>query len=231
MIEDEEFFAWLDGELDDEASARVAAEVAASPELSARADEHRGLGAGLRAAFDPVMAEASVPPQFEAAPVIGLGARAARGRSRGWFGVPQWAAMAATLALGLIVGNMVGGSSSGPVQNRDGRLIAATSLDQALDNQLASAGVSNGVRVGLTYRDRQGSICRSFSDGAASGLACREAEDWRIRGLFQGAEGQAGDYRMAAGEDPRLATLIDETIAGEPFDAATEKAAMEKGWR
>ena len=110
-------------------------------------------------------------------------------------------------------------------------LVAAASLDQALDKQLASDGASNGVRVGLTFRDRQGSICRSFNDGAASGLACREAGDWRIRGLFQRAEGQAGDYRMAAGEDPRLAALIDETIAGEPFEAATERAAMEKGWR
>ena len=36
---------------------------------------------------------------------------------------------------------------------------------------------------------------------------------------------------MAAGEDPRLAALIDERIAGEPFDAPAERAAKEKGWR
>ena len=36
---------------------------------------------------------------------------------------------------------------------------------------------------------------------------------------------------MAAGEDPRLADLIDERIAGEPFDAAAEKAARDRGWR
>ena len=36
---------------------------------------------------------------------------------------------------------------------------------------------------------------------------------------------------MAASEDPRLAALIDETIAGEPFDEAQEKAALEAGWR
>jgi hypothetical protein len=36
---------------------------------------------------------------------------------------------------------------------------------------------------------------------------------------------------MASGEDPRLAALVDERIAGEPFDAAAEKAAMEQGWR
>lgn len=232
MIEDEEFFAWLDGELEGDDAARVAAQVAASPELSARANEHRKLAAGLRTVFDPVMAGAADPPRFEAAPVIDFGARAAeRDRWRGWFGAPQWAAMAATLALGLFIGSVVGDRPAAPVLNRDGMLVAAASLDQALDQQLASAGTRDGVRVGLTFRNRSGAICRSFNDGATSGLACRADGDWQIRGLFQGAEGQAADYRMAAGEDPKLAALIDETIVGEPFDVAAEKAALNKGWR
>lgn len=231
MIEDEEFYAWLDDELEGDAKARIAAQVAASPELSARADEHRKLAAKLARAFDPVIAEATVAPRFEGEP-IDFGARAAeRDRRRRSFGVPQWAAMAATLAVGLVVGNMIGDRPAAPVQNRDGLLVAAASLDQALDHQLAAYEAPGGVRIGLTFRDRKGSFCRSFNDGAASGLACRAQGDWRIRGLFQGAEGQAGDYRMAAGEDPRLAALIDETIAGEPFDAATEKSARDSGWR
>jgi hypothetical protein len=139
--------------------------------------------------------------------------------------------MAATLAVGLLVGNLVGDRSGTPVQYRDGSLVAAASLDRVLDKQLASNGISNGIRVGLTFRDRNGSICRSFNESAASGLACRDNGKWRIEGLFQGGEGQAGDYRMAAGEDPRLAALIDDTIVGEPFDAAAEKAALETGWR
>jgi hypothetical protein len=163
---------------------------------------------------------------------IDLNSRRSERRSQGgWFGVPQWAAMAATLALGLVVGNMVGGRSDSPVVNRDGMLVAAASLDQKLDRQLASAGANGPVRVGLTFRDRQGGVCRSFIDRAASGLACREEGDWRIRGLFPAPEGQSAGYRMAAGEDPRLAALIDETIAGEPFDAAQERAARDKGWR
>jgi hypothetical protein len=231
MIEDEEFYAWLDGELEGEAAARIAAKVAASPELRAKADQHREMEARLRVAFDPVIMEASTPPRFDGAPVIDLGARATQATRRGNFGVPQWAAMAATLALGLLVGNLVGERFGAPVQNRDGSLVAAASLDRALDQQLAANGVSNGVRVGLTFRDHGGSICRSFNDGAASGLACRDNGDWRIRGLFQGGEGQGGDYRMAAGEDPRLAALIDETIVGEPFDSSAEKAALERDWR
>jgi len=228
MIEDEDFFAWLDGELEGEAAASVAALVAANPELSARADEHRRLAAGLRTAFEPVMEEAGIPPRFEAAPVVDFGARP---RGRDWFGVPQWAALAATLAIGLVAGQFVGDRSVAPIESRNGTIVAAASLDRALDSQLASAGLSDGVRIGLTFLDRQGSICRSFSDGAADGLACRAEGNWQIRGLFQGAEGRAGDYRMAAADDPGLTALIDETIAGEPFDAATERAALERGRR
>ena len=43
MIDDGEFFAWLDGELDEEAASRVAAAVAASPELAKKAEQHRRL--------------------------------------------------------------------------------------------------------------------------------------------------------------------------------------------
>lgn len=227
MIEDEEFFAWLDGELEDEAAARVAALVAASPELAARAAEHRALEGRLRGAFAPVM-EAAPIPHFAPAKVVDFGARKAEREARR-FGIPQWAAMAATLALGLVVGQFVGDHSGAPIESRNGTLVAAASLNQALDKELASASAGGAIRVGLTFRDRDGSICRSFSGQAGSGLACRAEGAWRIKGLFPSA--REGDYRMAAGEDPRLAALIDERIAGEPFDAAAERAALERSWR
>ncbi len=232
MNEDVEFFAWLDGELDGAAADRVAARVAASPELTSRADQHRKLAAGLRESFDPVMNAAVSPPRFGRAEVIDFGARAA-GHRTSRFALPQWAAMAATLVLGLVAGTMIGGRGGmdSPVAVEDSQLVASAELDRALDTRLASAPTTDKPRIGLTFRDASGRICRSFSEAAASGLACRDGEHWRIRGLFQGAEGQAGDYRMAASEDPRLASLIDEAIAGEPFDAAQEKAALDKGWR
>jgi hypothetical protein len=232
MNEDEEFFAWLDGELDGEAAARVADRVAASSELTARAEQHRRLGAGLRGAFDPLLEADVRPPQFQTVQTIDFGARATeRGRRPGWLGFPQWASMAAMLALGLLAGTMIGGRSESPVATREGQLVAAASLDRALDGQLASTASQGPVRVGLTFRDRTRAICRSFDGAAGSGLACRRGDDWRILGLFAPAEGSSGDYRMAAGQDPRLAALIGETIVGEPFDAPQERAAKDGGWR
>jgi hypothetical protein len=232
MNEDEEFFAWLDGELDDEAAARVADRVAASPELAARAEQHRRLGAGLRGAFDPLLEADARPPQFQTGQVVDLGARATEREARGgWLGIPQWASMAATLALGLLAGTMIGGGSESPVVMQNGQLVAAASLDRALERQLASDASQGALRVGLTFRDRTSAICRTFNGEAGSGLACRRAGDWRILGLFAPAEGSSGDYRMAGDQDPRLAALVGETIVGEPFDAPQERAAKESGWR
>ena len=103
------------------------------------------------------------------------------------------------------------------------------SLDKALDAQLASAGNADSIRIGLTFRDHDGTICRSFSGAIGSGLACRKGDEWRVDGMFGSAV--QGDYRMASGEDPRLVALIDERIAGEPFDAAAEKLARDGNWR
>lgn len=228
MTEEEKFFAWLDGELDGEAAARIAARVAADPSLAEQARAHRALAGQLRGAFDPVMA-AAVPDRVGAGPVDLTEARERRA-ARPLPRATKWAAIAATLAIGIVTGTMLSTGSSAPVVRENGALVAAAELEEALDTRLASAPASEGVRIGLTFRDADGALCRSFENEESSGLACRADGDWQIRGLFQQADAQTGDYRMASGADPRLAELVDATIAGEPFDAEAERAAMEAGW-
>ena len=97
MTDEELFYAWLDGELQGEEAAQIAARVEADPALKAKGDRHRTLAAGLRGAFDPMMNEAAPPPRFGWAEVIDFEAK--RAVRRDGFGVPQWAAMAATLAI------------------------------------------------------------------------------------------------------------------------------------
>jgi hypothetical protein len=237
MIEEEKFFAWLDGELAPEDAAQVEAAVAADPELAERAKAHRELATRLRAGFDAIL-DAPVPAALaEAAQpkaeVIDLAAaRAARqprvAVSRDW---TRWAGLAATLCAGVIGGMMLDGGGSGPVVERGGQMIASGDLAKALDTQLASASGAGPVRVALTFADGRGAICRSFTGETASGVACRDKGKWQVRGLFSGGGAKEGDYRMASAGDPRVMALVDDMIAGEPFDAAKEKAAKEKGWR
>ena len=231
MTEDEKFFAWLDGELGPAEAAEMDAKVARDPELARLAEQHRGLGSLLRGAFDPIAA-APVPEHLgkavrPSAEIIDL---AARSRSRKMAMIPQWAALAATLAVGILAGTLVPQGSSAPIEVEGGKIYAAAALNRALDSELASAP-SGSVRIGLTFRDRAGEICRSFTQGASSGLACRSRDRWQLKGLFAAPEGQGSDYRMAAGMDPNLAALVDSTIAGEPFDAAAEKQSKAKGWK
>ena len=237
MVSDETFFAWLDGELDGAEAARVEAEVAADPRLSAMAAEHRAMQVRLKGAFDPLL-EAPVPEQLLAtvrnppqADVINFAEARKRRESRYWPSVPQWGAMAATLAIGVLIGTIVPHQrEAAPVEVKGGKLYVASALNNALNSELASAP-SGAVRIGLTFRDQTGAICRRFTAPGSSGLACRAPKGWRVRGLFAAPEGQTSDYRMAAGMDPNLAALVDSTMAGQPFDAAQEKQAKARGWK
>jgi hypothetical protein len=231
MTEDEKFFAWLDGELGPAEAAEMAAKVAVDPELARLAEQHRALGAHLKGAFDPIALE-SVPARLQeqlrpSAEVIDF---AGAKRMRRMPSFPQWTALAATLAVGILVGTMASERGGAPVEVQGGKMYAAAALDRALETQLASAPAGD-VRIGLTFRNPAGEICRSFTERTSSGLVCRSSGRWQVEGLFAAPEGQSSDYRMAAGMDPNLAALVDSTMSGEPFDSAAEKTAKARGWK
>lgn len=234
MVTDEKFFAWLDGELDAEEANRVRAEVSEDTALSAKAEQHRALQQRLATAFEMV-SSARVPERLMTAArreseVIDLAAARGLRESRGWSSLPQWAAIAATLAVGVLIGTLVPQRGNSPINVDGGKVYAAAALDQALTTQLASAP-SGSTRIGLTFRDRAGAMCRSFESLGSSGLACRDGNRWQVRGLFGSPDGQSGMYRMAAGMNPNLAGLVSSTMAGDPLDASQEMAAKDKGWR
>jgi len=249
-VSDEMLMAYVDGELDDAARAAVEAAVAADPVLARRVVQQQALSEKLRATFDRVLAE-PVPERLidtaRSAPMGGaqvadLGARrAARAdaRERRW-ALPQWAAMAASLVLGVFVG---WAWLSGPDQRsemlatREGRLVAEGELAQALDQQLASQRTAEAsVQVGVSFRDQANDYCRTFvlRDGVA-GLACHKDLAWQVRALAQGSEargGESGQMRMAGVSlPPAIVMAIQGSIAGEPLDADAEAAAQRAGWK
>lgn len=230
-VPDEKFFAWLDGELPPEQAALVEAEIVKSPQLARAAEQHRAMQARLKAAFDAV-AEAPLPERLRPNANIIDFAAAKRPRDARRSGpLTQWAAIAAALAIGVFAGTLIVPRNSGPAEVHGGRLYAAASINDALDTELASDPAAGPVRIGMTFRDQSGAICRTFTDPQSSGLACRNGSRWQLRGLFAAPEGQSGAYRMAGGMDPNLAALVDSTMAGDPFNGAQEKAAKAKGWR
>jgi hypothetical protein len=232
MTDEEAIFAYIDGELDEAERGRIEAAIAADPALQAIVSEHRALAARLNGAFATVL-ELPLPPALArsatpGAEVISLADERARRNPRPR-PVGQWAALAATLVAGLIGGAILRGGPAGPVSERGGQLIASGSLAMALDTQLASTqGAQDPVRIGLTFRNHRGAICRSFTAQANEGVACHEGHDWQLRGLLAHEKASTGDYRLAASAG--TAEMVDALIAGEALDQTQERAALAAHW-
>ena len=120
MVEDEKFFAWLDGELPADEAARVETEVAADPRLSLLAEEHRKMTGGLRGAFGEVETQ-PVPERLRKRWARGAGrssiwpklANAARIASRLRSG-SRWARWRRPWRSGIVTGNLLTGRSVEP---------------------------------------------------------------------------------------------------------------------
>ncbi len=234
MTDEEAIFAYTDGELQGEEHARIEAIIDADPALRAMVAEHRALAGRLQGAFSTIV-EAPIPAPLSLsvrarAEVVSLAAAPTRRQQRpAVWNSSHWMAMAATLVAGVIGGAVLSDGRQGPVVEQGGHLVASGSLERALSTQLASAqGDKPPIRIGMTFRNHEGEICRSFAAKAAEGVACREKQAWQMQGLLAHENGRTGDYRMASSSG--TAELVDRLITGDALDQAQEGAALAADW-
>jgi anti-sigma factor RsiW len=266
IISDAELIAFLQGELPDAQLAAIEAALAADPALAARAEALMSYPAGLdataldppaldlpaldlpaldlhvRAAFDPVLAEPLPPALLAAASpaVIDLAAaRAARqpaGPPAGWRRWGQGAALAASLAVGILIGTGLPDTGS-----REAPLIIAdadgTRAGPALAAALAStrsgvdAAVPGGVmRPVISVRAGDGRLCRQFAvqqdASALAALACRQKDQWQIV-VASSSTASRADFALAAGPgEAAIEAALAALQAGEPLDAEGEAKAL-----
>lgn len=221
--------AFVDGELDDLTARRIEREAASDPALAAAIERHRALKARLAVHYAPVIEEA-VPERLRAllaapdALDTSLADRRAAKRSR--FEAMHWAAIAATLVLGLTIG-LRPWQPTAEVVSDQGRLVASGALARALDMQLASNQPADAaIRITLSFRDDDGRFCRSFESRTIDGIGCRNGDRWALETTRRGQE--RGDYRQATSGE--LATIAATMMVGEPLDAPAERAARDSGW-
>ena len=223
--------AYVDGELDLVTSRRIERAADQDQALAAMIAQQRALKTRLKAHFDPALDEPLPERLTRPLEVATIPVSDARRR----FGWPTFAAMAASLALGLVIGPRLlapdtaleTAPGAGPVGVRDEMLVAQGGLADALDRQLASAQpASADIRIGLTFRDRQGAVCRSFDSAAIAGIACRQDDRWALRQAVAGSA--QSTYRQAGASD--LLAAVDAMRAGDVADAATERAWQAGGW-
>lgn len=240
-LSDDVLMAYADGELDAPLRAQVEEAMRSDPQVAAAVERHRALRADVFAAFAGVLDEpvpARLQPRESAPPVRidVLAAAGARPLPARW-SWPQWGAMAASLAVGVLAGALGwrathAGADASPFGRQGDALVAQGPLATALSQQLAAAPAAGdgGVRLGVSFRAVDGHYCRSFTLGATAGLACRTGEAWRIPVLAEG-EAQQGAYRQAGSALPAaVLDAIDQRIAGHALDAEAERAARAGGW-
>jgi hypothetical protein len=252
---DSQLAAFLDGTLEDEALMdAIEAAINADPALAERIEAFAAsddTAATVRAAFDPVLAapvpdhltQIVAPPQAE---VISLAAARAqrtlptpandRGSSWRW---PQFGAMAASLALGVMIGGpLLTGGGAGSDAAGGSLVLASADVNAMLDTapsgqavDLASLGTGEVV---LTFRGADGQLCRQFmvegSGGATSdALACAgDDKNWQIE-AFGRRTAPAGEMKLAGGDAaPAVVAAVDAIIASDPLVGADE-AALLKG--
>jgi hypothetical protein len=256
---DDTLMAFVDNELDDRERARLKLALSADAGLRRRVGAMMQQRQRVEAAYAPVLDE-PVPdrlagllraPAPASAPAQGLvvdldkvrTARAPRRRLSPWL---QWGGMAAALLVGVLVGMHLDGlgiPGAGPVpglqEGRDGRLVAGGAVDKALSSQLASEPVAGApVAVQLSFVDKGGSYCRTFSTRAVAGLACRQpgqagqAAQWAVQALAAVEAVPDGSLRQAASSLPAaVLEAVDQRIAGDALDPRREREARDRGWR
>ena len=232
-VDDEMLMAYVDGELGPDARDAVERALAASPTLREEVQRQHMLRSSLGAFYAPVAEEeaperlrAMLAPEAKGAEIVDFAA--ARDRRRPVFALPHFAAMAASLAVGVIA-TQLALAPAGPVTVESGALLAQGHLAEALETQLASAGAAGDTRIGLTFADREGRICRTFESPAVSGIGCRGDAGWVLPMTSAGRNAGEAEYRQAS--SPLVMEQAQAMMAGAPLDAAAEAAAKAKGWR
>jgi hypothetical protein len=264
---DAQLAAFLDGTLEDEALLdAIEAAINADPALAERiealatGDDHTAQA--VRDAFAPVL-RAPVPDHLtqivtatatDTAEVADLAAaRTARslpmpandagspGSSWRW---PQFGAMAASLALGVMIGGplLTGGANGGAeggalvlaaVEGPSTPPAVAAMLDTAPSGQavdLASLGTGEVV---LTFRNADGALCRQFMVEAGSStsdaLACAGKDGgWQVEAFGRRAA-PVGEMKLAGGDAAvSVVAAVDEMIASDVLIGADEAAQLKR---
>lgn len=241
IVTDEELMAYVDGELDTVRCESLRQAIAASADLSRRVAAQRTLRDRLARAYDPVLDEPVPSRLADLAARVRMDDFDTTGRHR-WSRDARrnGLALAAGIALGVALGPALLRLAGEPpdIVASGADITADGALADALSRRLASQqSASDPVRLGMSFRSISGEYCRTFisrrGDATLAGMACRRDSAWRIDTLqsVPFVPGNPNGYRQAAAQWPPLVLrAAEDSMAGDPLDAAGEAAARDGGW-
>lgn len=253
-ITDQDLSAFLDGELDDAAAARIEMRLADDPALQARLRSLTEVDDRLGAAFhvtddDPIVQRLAARIREPARASKGSGTLAdlAHWRTRSLQrGLWQMAAAASIAAIvGAFGGFLITQHTSNPSGPAIGAIAMNSPLGALLEQQPAGKTIdlSSDYRVAVvaSFRDDRGRICRELEYGPAGdqppstvAFACRLPDGkWSIQGAVALArpEGSPGYQPSSSGMTDAVSGLVRSLNIGEALAAEDERRLLSTGWR
>jgi hypothetical protein len=221
-LTDELLSAYIDGELDPAEAARVALALTRDRDAVRRLNALRKSDALLREAFDwqlpgeQVLTDQIVEQMAPPSRLQALGVRVA---------------LVSLTALGAAVLGFGFGHFITPREvSVDPVLGAIAGGDLARGLETLRSDQAGPVQISMTFRAKDGRICRQFAAGAAlEGVACRDNGRWLIEALSSprasGGGDPAGPRRDPAGG------AVETLGVAQAIDLPGEAALMRSGWR
>jgi len=237
-LDDATLMAFADGEVSAELAAAITQAMIDDPSVADRVKTHRRIAAQVAVAYGDIM-RASVPEQHlslfaKPRPTrsVTCTARAAKGFA---VGPRTWMKLAATLALGIVVGQFVSPvATPQPIKLDRGRMLASADLAKGLSSVAGGNTANGGLRLGFSFNTDK-TVCRTFRLEDAhpvAGLACREGKQWVVRAMAEAPPHIDAELKTASNDLPMaILAIVDETIVGEALTNDFEQQAMSSDWQ
>jgi hypothetical protein len=229
----EQIIAYVDGELGPIELLRFERAMASDPAIAAEVERHRNLREAVAGHF-ALVADEPIPARLgsllDRGDNVILFPRTRR-RIPSFAQGGRYAALAATLVVGLLLGQMLPHGLSGPIGAQGGAIVAEGDLARALDSRLASSPQHGSTRIGVSFRTADNRYCRTFTGTGGNGIGCHGAQGWTVERFIAGAAGgEAGAYKQAASPSAEIMAAAQDMMAGAPLDAAQERQARARNW-
>lgn len=145
-------------------------------------------------------------------------------------------ALLAVLALGAGGGAAAGRflAPDAAMRSEADAVVAGGELARALERDpFTPADDPRPVRIGATFRARDGAWCRTFSardGGGMAGVACRERGRWHVRMTTRTPRNAGTRMRAAAEIPPSVKAAAAQMMSGDPVPPAQARRVREGGW-
>ena len=237
-ISDEHLSAYIDGELDANMMASIDGAIESNPELSHRLEQLKKPDHVLSAVYNRIN-EVPVPDklmrlldQSDTPSVVQLRTDSIWRRPRQIFALAASLVVAVGVTLSLQNGNQI--HETLPVAGAlDLDSAVHTALETTISGQTFVSGETSVTPI-LTFRSMEGSYCREFemtsNEIRNRALACRTAKHWSMRAVIGNAQPttETQGYSTASSEHAQFDRIVNNMMAGQALDHATEERLIRK---